>query len=59
MDDCYRYDSGATLHVFNKKDLFESYEESNVVYEVMMSDHHTLNITTIGNVESEFTMKRN
>ncbi|GJR87319.1 zinc finger, CCHC-type containing protein [Tanacetum coccineum] len=49
------YDSGATTHVCNNKDLFKTYKETEDGHEVMMGDNHTLKVIGSGNVEIQFT----
>ncbi|GKB76911.1 hypothetical protein Tco_0943806, partial [Tanacetum coccineum] len=39
--DDWWYDSGATTHVCNNKDLFKTYRETEDGHEVMMDDNHT------------------
>ncbi|GJT01847.1 hypothetical protein Tco_0823016 [Tanacetum coccineum] len=39
--DDWWYDSGATTHVCNNRDLFKTYKETEDGHEVMMGDNHT------------------
>nr|GEW28557.1 retrovirus-related Pol polyprotein from transposon TNT 1-94 [Tanacetum cinerariifolium] len=39
--DDWWHDSGATIHVYNNKDLFKTYKEIKDGHEVMMGDNHT------------------
>ncbi|GJW04384.1 hypothetical protein Tco_1563240 [Tanacetum coccineum] len=39
--DDWWYDSGATTHVCNNRDLFKTYNETEDEHEVMMGDNHT------------------
>ncbi|GJW43653.1 hypothetical protein Tco_0072452 [Tanacetum coccineum] len=45
------YDSGATTHVCNNKDLFKTYKETEDGHKVMMGDNYTLKVIGSGNVE--------
>ncbi|GKC56447.1 hypothetical protein Tco_1084045 [Tanacetum coccineum] len=49
--DDWWYDSGATTHVYNNKDLFKTYKETEDGHEVMMGDNYTLKVIGSGNVE--------
>nr|GEX91995.1 retrovirus-related Pol polyprotein from transposon TNT 1-94 [Tanacetum cinerariifolium] len=49
------YDSGATTHVCNIRDLFKTYKETKDGHEVMMGDNHTLKVIGSGNVKIQFT----
>nr|GEW46910.1 hypothetical protein [Tanacetum cinerariifolium] len=53
--DDWWYDSGATTHVCNNKDLFKTYKETEDGHEVMMGDNHTLKVIGSGNIEIQFT----
>ncbi|GJR04813.1 zinc finger, CCHC-type containing protein, partial [Tanacetum coccineum] len=53
--DDWWYDSGATTHVCNNKDLFKTYKETADGHEVMMGDNHTSKVIGSGNVEIQFT----
>ncbi|GJW64396.1 zinc finger, CCHC-type containing protein [Tanacetum coccineum] len=53
--DDWWYDSGATTHVCNNKDLFKTYKETEDGNEVMMGDNHTSMVVGSGNVEIQFT----
>ncbi|GJT37510.1 zinc finger, CCHC-type containing protein [Tanacetum coccineum] len=52
--DDWWYDSGATTHVCNNRDLFKTYKETEDGYEVMMGDNHTSNVIGIGNAFETF-----
>ncbi|GKA97289.1 hypothetical protein Tco_0825183 [Tanacetum coccineum] len=54
IDDWW-YDSGATTHVFNNRDLFKTYKETEDGHEVMMGDNHTSKVIGSGNMEIQFT----
>nr|GEZ71974.1 glucose-6-phosphate isomerase 1, chloroplastic [Tanacetum cinerariifolium] len=41
ITDDWWYDSGATTHVCNNRDLFKTYKETKDGHEVMMGDNHT------------------
>ncbi|GKE27357.1 hypothetical protein Tco_1442741, partial [Tanacetum coccineum] len=56
--DDWWYDSGATTHVCNNRDLFKTYKETKDGHEVMMGDNHTLKVIGSGNVEIQFTSER-
>nr|GFA12496.1 retrotransposon protein, putative, Ty1-copia subclass [Tanacetum cinerariifolium] len=56
--DDWWYDSGATTHVCNNRDLFKTYKETEHGHEVMMGDNHTLKVIGSGNVEIEFTSRK-
>nr|GFA04975.1 hypothetical protein [Tanacetum cinerariifolium] len=49
------YDSGATTHVCNNRELFKTYKKSKDGHEVMMGDRHTSKVIGSGNVEIQFT----
>ncbi|GJY55669.1 zinc finger, CCHC-type containing protein, partial [Tanacetum coccineum] len=53
--DDWWYDSGATTHVCNNRDLFKTYKETADGHEVMMGDNHTSKVIGSGNVEIQFT----
>ncbi|GJW04385.1 zinc finger, CCHC-type containing protein [Tanacetum coccineum] len=53
------YDSGATTHVCNNRDLFKTYKETEDGHEVMMGDNHTSKVIGSGNVEIQFTSGKN
>nr|GEW47451.1 retrovirus-related Pol polyprotein from transposon TNT 1-94 [Tanacetum cinerariifolium] len=53
------YDSGATTHVCNNRDLFKTYKETEDGHEVMMGDNHTSRVIGSGNVEIQFTFGKN
>ncbi|GJV46554.1 zinc finger, CCHC-type containing protein [Tanacetum coccineum] len=53
--DDWWYDSGATTHVCNNRDLFKTYKETKDRHEVMMGDNHTSKVIGSGNVEIQFT----
>ncbi|GJW43256.1 putative reverse transcriptase domain-containing protein [Tanacetum coccineum] len=53
--DDWWYDSGATTHVCNNRDLFKTYKETKDGHEVMMGDNHTSKVIGSGNVEIQFT----
>ncbi|GJU33876.1 zinc finger, CCHC-type containing protein [Tanacetum coccineum] len=53
--DDWWYDSYATTHVCNNRDLFKTYKETEDGHEVMMSDNHTLKVIGSGHVEIQFT----
>nr|GEZ42859.1 zinc finger, CCHC-type [Tanacetum cinerariifolium] len=53
--DDWWYDSGATTHVCNNRDLFQTYKETEDGHEVMMGDNHTSKVIGSGNVEIQFT----
>ncbi|GJV36868.1 retrovirus-related pol polyprotein from transposon TNT 1-94 [Tanacetum coccineum] len=53
--DDWWYDSGATTHVCNNRDLFKTYKETEDGHEVMMGDNHTSKVIGSGNVEIQFT----
>ncbi|GKA38548.1 zinc finger, CCHC-type containing protein [Tanacetum coccineum] len=53
--DDWWYDSSATAHVCNNRDLFKTYKETEDVHEVMMGDNHTSKVIGSGNVEIQFT----
>ncbi|GKA27964.1 glucose-6-phosphate isomerase 1, chloroplastic [Tanacetum coccineum] len=53
--DDWWYDSGATTHVCNNRDLFKTYKETKDGHEVMMGDNHTSKVICTGNVEIQFT----
>nr|GEY44379.1 retrovirus-related Pol polyprotein from transposon TNT 1-94 [Tanacetum cinerariifolium] len=53
--DDWWYDSGPTTHVFNNRDLFKTYKETEDGHEVMMGDNHTSKVIGSGNVEIQFT----
>ncbi|GJS49162.1 zinc finger, CCHC-type containing protein [Tanacetum coccineum] len=57
--DDWLYDSSATTHVCNNKDLFKTYKETKDENEVMMGDNHTSKVTGSGNVEIQFTSGKN
>nr|GFA27950.1 retrovirus-related Pol polyprotein from transposon TNT 1-94 [Tanacetum cinerariifolium] len=48
------YDSGATTHVCNNRDLYKTYKKTKDGHEVMMGDNHTSKVIGIGNVEIQF-----
>ncbi|GJU98312.1 hypothetical protein Tco_1327583 [Tanacetum coccineum] len=50
--DDWWYDSGATTHVCNNKDLFKTYKETGDGHEVMMGDNHTSKVIGSGNMEN-------
>nr|GEY64542.1 hypothetical protein [Tanacetum cinerariifolium] len=54
IDDWW-YDSGATTHVCNNRDLFKTYKETEYGHEVMMGDNHTSKVISSGNIEIQFT----
>ncbi|GJY60196.1 zinc finger, CCHC-type containing protein [Tanacetum coccineum] len=54
IDDWW-YDSGATTHVCNNRDLFKTYKETKDGHEVMMGDNHTSKVIGSGNMEIQFT----
>ncbi|GJW60522.1 glucose-6-phosphate isomerase 1, chloroplastic [Tanacetum coccineum] len=49
--DDWWYDSGATTHVCNNRDLFKTYKKTKDGHEVMMGDNHTSKVIGSGNVE--------
>ncbi|GJZ81531.1 retrovirus-related pol polyprotein from transposon TNT 1-94 [Tanacetum coccineum] len=53
--DDWWYDFSTTTHVYNNKDLFKTYKETEDGHEVMMGDNHTSKIISSGNVEIQFT----
>ncbi|GJX76998.1 hypothetical protein Tco_0323809, partial [Tanacetum coccineum] len=53
--DDWWYNSGATTHVCNNRDLFKTYKESGNGHEVMMGDNHTSKVIGSGNVDIQFT----
>ncbi|GKA38068.1 retrovirus-related pol polyprotein from transposon TNT 1-94 [Tanacetum coccineum] len=53
--DDWWYDSDATTHVCNNRDLFITYKETEDRHEVMMGDNHTLKVIGSGHVEIQFT----
>nr|GEV27490.1 retrotransposon protein, putative, Ty1-copia subclass [Tanacetum cinerariifolium] len=53
--DDWWYDSCATTHVCNNRDLFKTYKKIEDGHEVMMGDNHTLKVIGSGNVEIQFT----
>ncbi|GJY80322.1 zinc finger, CCHC-type containing protein [Tanacetum coccineum] len=53
--DDWWYDSGATIHVCNNRDLFKTYKETEDGHEVIMGDNHTSKVIGSGNVEIQFT----
>ncbi|GKE26849.1 hypothetical protein Tco_1442233, partial [Tanacetum coccineum] len=53
--DDWWYDSGATTHVWNNRNLFKTYKETEDGHEVMMGDNHTSKVIDSGNVEIQFT----
>nr|GFA44301.1 hypothetical protein [Tanacetum cinerariifolium] len=52
------YDSGATTHVCNNRDLFKTFKKSEDGHEVMMGDKHTSKVIGSGNVEIQFTSRK-
>ncbi|GJW92550.1 zinc finger, CCHC-type containing protein [Tanacetum coccineum] len=52
------YDSGATTHVCNNRDLFKTYKETEDGHEVMMGDNHTSKVIGSGNVEIQFKSRK-
>ncbi|GJY64793.1 retrovirus-related pol polyprotein from transposon TNT 1-94 [Tanacetum coccineum] len=56
--DDWWYDSGATTHVCNNRDLFKTYKKTEDKHEVMMGDNHTSKVIGSGNVEIQFTSKK-
>ncbi|GJW62171.1 hypothetical protein Tco_0111506 [Tanacetum coccineum] len=56
--DDWWYDSGATTHVCNNKDLFKTYKETEDGHEVMMGDSHTSMVIGSRNVEIQFTSRK-
>nr|GFB44716.1 hypothetical protein [Tanacetum cinerariifolium] len=50
IDDWW-YDSGATTHVCNNRDLFKTYKETEDGHEVMMGDNHTSKVIGSGTME--------
>ncbi|GJR99270.1 zinc finger, CCHC-type containing protein [Tanacetum coccineum] len=56
--DDWWYDSGATTHVCNNKDLFKTYKETEDGHEVMMGDNHTSMVIGSRNVEIQFTSRK-
>nr|GEW85125.1 hypothetical protein [Tanacetum cinerariifolium] len=55
ITDDWWYDSGATTHVYNNRDLFKTYKETEDGHEVIIGDNHTSNIIGSGNMEIQFT----
>nr|GEU67999.1 zinc finger, CCHC-type [Tanacetum cinerariifolium] len=53
IDDWW-YDSDATTHVCNNRDLFKTYKETKDGHEVIMGDNHTSKVIGSGNVEIQF-----
>nr|GEX16011.1 reverse transcriptase domain-containing protein [Tanacetum cinerariifolium] len=53
--DDWWYDSGATTHVCNNRDLFKTSKETKDGHEVMMDDNHTSKAIGSGKVEIQFT----
>ncbi|GKD83034.1 glucose-6-phosphate isomerase 1, chloroplastic, partial [Tanacetum coccineum] len=53
--DDWWYDSGATAHVCNNRDLFKTYKETEDGHEVMMGENYTSKVIGSGNVEIQFT----
>nr|GEZ53053.1 retrovirus-related Pol polyprotein from transposon TNT 1-94 [Tanacetum cinerariifolium] len=53
--DDWWYDSGATTHVFNNRDLFKTYKKTKDGHEVMMGDNHTSKVIGFGNVDIQLT----
>nr|GEZ73559.1 hypothetical protein [Tanacetum cinerariifolium] len=49
------YDSCATTHVCNNRDLFKTYKEIEDGHAVMMGDNYTSKVIGLGNVEIQFT----
>nr|GEV01333.1 glucose-6-phosphate isomerase 1, chloroplastic [Tanacetum cinerariifolium] len=56
--DDWWYDSGATTHVCNNKDLFKTYKETEDGHEVMMGDNHTSKVIGSGNIEIQLTSRK-
>nr|GEY18052.1 retrovirus-related Pol polyprotein from transposon TNT 1-94 [Tanacetum cinerariifolium] len=56
--DDWWYESGATAHVCNNKDLFKTYKKIGDRHEVMMGDNHTSKFIGSGNVEIQFTSEK-
>ncbi|GKE94842.1 hypothetical protein Tco_1579697, partial [Tanacetum coccineum] len=56
--DDWWYDSGATTHVYNNRDLFKTYKETKDGHEVMMGDNHTSKVIGSGNVEIQFISRK-
>ncbi|GJX32298.1 zinc finger, CCHC-type containing protein [Tanacetum coccineum] len=52
--DDWWYDSGATTHVCNNKDLFKTYKETGDGHEVMMGDNQTSKVIGSGNAFEPF-----
>nr|GEX12782.1 zinc finger, CCHC-type [Tanacetum cinerariifolium] len=52
------YDSGATTHVCNNRDLFKTYKEIEYGHGVMMGDDHTSKVIGLGNVEIQLTSEK-
>ncbi|GJU72860.1 zinc finger, CCHC-type containing protein [Tanacetum coccineum] len=57
-NDDWWYDSGATTHVCNNRDLFKTYKETEDRHEVMIGDNHTSKVIGSGNVEIQFTSRK-
>nr|GEW74472.1 zinc finger, CCHC-type [Tanacetum cinerariifolium] len=53
--DDWWYDSGATTHVCNNKDLFKTYNETKDGHKVIIGDNHTLKVIGSGIMEIQFT----
>nr|GEX27830.1 zinc finger, CCHC-type [Tanacetum cinerariifolium] len=56
--DDWWYDSGATTHVCNNRDLFKTYKETEDGHEVIIGDNHTSKVIGSGNVEIQFTSEK-
>nr|GEU72856.1 zinc finger, CCHC-type [Tanacetum cinerariifolium] len=56
--DDWWYDSGATTHVCNNRDLFKTFKETEDGHEVMMGDNHTSKVIGSGNIEIQFTSRK-
>nr|GEZ42251.1 hypothetical protein [Tanacetum cinerariifolium] len=57
--DDWWYDSDATTHVCNNRDLFKTYKETEDGQEVIMGDNHTSKVIGSGNMEIQFTSRKN
>nr|GEW69835.1 zinc finger, CCHC-type [Tanacetum cinerariifolium] len=56
--DDWWYDSGATIHVYNNRDLFKTYKKTKDGHGVMMCDNHTSKVIGSGNMEIQFTSEK-
>ncbi|GJW87709.1 zinc finger, CCHC-type containing protein [Tanacetum coccineum] len=56
--DDWWYDSGATTHVCNNRDLFKTYKKTEDGHEVIMGDNHTSKVIDSGNMEIQFTSRK-